>query len=170
LSTTTILVDKKPVEIPTQPFTAILHNTPMKIEVPAFFEINSMNTISCIDLLKQDEWNHIRTGGVFQPLFDIVFKDDPMKLPEDVSELKEKDEAIKHVAGMVILMFEHAYIKGEKIFLRLPETYLHPRQTRHLMDLVNQVQMLCGGKPNVITKTVEKPKRKKKAKRKGKQQ
>lgn len=164
MSTTTILVDKKPVEIETQPLTVLCHNTPMKIEAPTHFEINCMNTISCIDFLKQEEWRHISTGGVFKPLFDIVFQDSPVKLPEDVEALKEMDEAVKHVAGMVILLFEHAYIKSEQIFLRLPETYLHPAQTRHLVDLVNQVQKMCDGKANVVTANKTKPKRKPKKK------
>lgn len=138
----------------------------MKIEVPTHFEINCMNTVACIDLLKQEEWRHISTGGMFKPLFDIVFQDSPVKLPENIEDLKEMDEAIRHIAGMIILMFEHAFIKGEKIFLRLPETYLHPAQTRHLVDLITQIQKLCDGKSSVLTKTVDTPKPTKKRRKK----
>jgi hypothetical protein len=161
---TTIYVDNKPTEVETQPLTVLCHNQPMRIEVPTHFEINGRNTIDLVRELRQDQWDHIRTGGVFKPLFDIVFQDAPVKLPVKVSELEEMDYAVQHVAGMVIMLFEHAVIKGEKIFLRLPETHLHPAQTRHLVDLMNQVQAIANGKPNVITNA--KPKRKRKPRKK----
>lgn len=149
---TTILVNKKAEEIETQPFTVICHNNDLKIDVPDFFEINAHNTIGCIDTMSQAGWDNVRTGGVFKPLFDMVFQDTPLVLPEKIEDLREMNDGVKHVSGMIVLMFEHAYIKGEKIFLRLPETHLHPKQVRHLPDMMKQIQNLCDSKSNVLTK------------------
>lgn len=137
---TIVLSNGEPVELgETGPLTAILHGNDIRVESPYYFEINGRNTLKCMEEMSQRAWVHISTGSIFQHLFNKAFVDCPeVKIPATIEELNNMDFGVIHVSGMIVLAIE-ALIEGKRVFFRTPETHLHPKVTRCLVDMINDL-------------------------------
>ena len=77
-------------------------------------------------------------------------------IPTTVAALNKMDMGMIHVAGMIILGCE-AMFAGKNVFMRNPETYLHPATERYILGMFQKMLQLCGGK-GTVTKTDKAPK------------
>lgn len=131
----------KELQLPDERFTVLTHKQGTRVDIPDFLQINGANTLLTVNELKQNQWEHISTGPIFQDLFYTVFPKDSadtkgdsiaVAIPKDVNNLKEGDLGVSHVAGMIIMMVEEAFkvMEGKKkelkIFFRnLSHIYIH---------------------------------------------
>jgi hypothetical protein len=56
----------------------------MKIETPSLSRSMARTRLRVWTRWIRQSGEHIMPGGVFKPLFDIVFQDNPVKLPKDI--------------------------------------------------------------------------------------
>ena len=130
---------------------ALVPGPGMRVDVPAFTEINGRDTLEFCRGLGQRKWEWISTGPIFQELFSEVFRPEdldghPFPLPKTVEELNAGSFDVCHIAGLIILSVEAIVERKESVFLREPETHLHPKQVRCLMGLVYKLRALGGQK------------------------
>ena len=129
----TISVDGNPHEIEVRPITLLCHRGAQRIDVPGHFEISPETTVKHADAMGPDHWILSRRHGL-DGLFALVFDD--VALPDDPAGLARLPLGVRHAVGLVDLLLI-AVGTGAKPFLRLPETYLHPRsQTGIAVDAV----------------------------------
>jgi hypothetical protein len=69
-------------------------------------------------------------NAAFMRMFRCVFRDYPL----GERPLGEEPIAVRHVVGLICLV-AHTVGSGATPFVRLPETYLHPKQQLGLADL-----------------------------------
>jgi len=153
-------------EISDQPLTLLVHQQGIRVNVPeATLELDARRTIDYIQKLDQVNWKFASTSPIFKLLFETCFPPNNSKnfgsvtIPKDIDELKESDFGVQHVCGMIIMCVDtvlHAQDKGQKvkIFLREPETHLHPATQRNVIDMLHILQ---GGAPNGNTETEASP-------------
>lgn len=165
----TILANGKPVEIGDQKLCVIVHNNGIKIKVPDALEIGITQTLKETDGLTQRQWHHISTGPLFQECYRLMFgpegEDPGLPIPETVDDLKDADEGIRHVSGMIIMLceaspaFNNGKPKYNKIFLNHPETFLHPKQERKLIGMLEFIYKVLYGETlsNRGVSTIEEP-------------
>jgi predicted ATPase len=147
--------DKEPQELqlPDQRLNVVVQQQGIRVDIPNFLQINGSNTLMTVNGLKQNHWDHISTGELFQTLFYTVFpKDcknfDAVVLPKNVENLKTGDLGVAHVAGMIIMMCEEAFNvmdgkkKELKIFFRNPESHLHPAAERTIIGMFTKFQQI----------------------------
>lgn len=140
----TVLADGQPVEIEAKPFTVLFHPGEIQLEIPTHHEINGETTLARCDMLTTDEWEFLSTNERFLGLVAIVWKGTDVKVPATVDELLTKrNRAYRHVVGMIIELAE-CIADGRKIFLREPETHLHPKQQMQLVDMLRAMQSADG--------------------------
>lgn len=139
-------------DIPAQPFTAVVHRPNIKVEAPDAYTISPADTVKCMQEMSQKAWVHISTGPLFQHFFGILFKDDPVTLPETIAALNEDyDEGVVHACGLIVLMCEAAFENKQQIFIKTPEAHLHPACVYHLMSMILEIRKLWppGSEPDV---------------------
>lgn len=149
---TTAKGKKQTLEIEEQPFTLLVAQQGIKIDVPeAVLEIDGMKTLQCIQSLTQKDWAYVSTSPMFIHMFNIVFpheqknnKGTPMfeavEIPKTIEELLDADYGVQHVCGMIILIGEAVFKAQDdnrkiKIFIRNPETHLHPSTERTIVGM-----------------------------------
>ncbi len=134
-------------------FNVLVHQQGIRVDVPAFVEINTITSHNCIMALQQHQWDFIRTGQVFRVLFHLAFDpENRIDPPVDVTELKGGDPGILNVAGMIIQGCE-AFFAGKSVFFRNPENGLHPKTERYIVTMFKAMLRMCGKGGTVTTKT-----------------
>jgi hypothetical protein len=142
-------------EIETSPggFCCLVHDQGVRVDVPEFVEINPRNTIACMEKMKQKEWEWITQGELFRELFNMSFNGSHRggmpSIPETIEELNGGDFGVIHICGLIVLGCE-AFFEGRSIFVRNPETYLHPATEQMIVGMFKRMLELCG-KRGVIT-------------------
>lgn len=131
MSRETILVDGASHEIEVQPLTVICHTGELNVEVPGRFEISPDTTIATAKKLTVEQWAQWRAKPQFEKAWSLVWGTVP--LPEDLSKC---NMGMLHTVGLIILMVQCLWMPNAKPFIKLPETYLHPRQQTGLADLM----------------------------------
>src|SRR6187551_1561507 len=128
-------------EVPDQPLTCLVMPQEINVEVPGVREINSETTIQCMKEMSQEAWEHISTGELFQHLFFTLFGKDAY-LPKTIAELNKESRGVVHGSGLIIELVEVRFAKLKKVFVREPETFMHPQQCSNLMMVIKLIQDL----------------------------
>lgn len=128
-------------EVPNQPLTVLVMQQDINVEVPDVPEINSDTTTACMKEMTQEAWVHISTGELFQRFFFTLFGKDAY-LPKTIDELNKQGRGIVHGSGLIIQLVETRFAKVTKVFLREPETFLHPKQQAKLMTVIHEIQAM----------------------------
>lgn len=143
----TVLANGQPMEVPDEAI-CLIPGPGIKVEAPNHFEINGTNTLECAKNLNGLKALWVLRSSTFLHLFEIIFdKNCGVTAPLNWEELQAASHDVQHIIGMIVLFFEARVERGEKIFLREPETHLHPQQCVSLMTLVNALDKLPT-KPN----------------------
>lgn len=153
---TQIVVNGKESTIDAPELTIIVHQQGNRVNVPGFVEINSRNTIECMEKMSQRAWEHISTGAIFQVLFREIFpKEDEgnIEIPKTIEELNAGDFGVVHAAGMIVLACEAIFQGKTKIFFRNPEDNLHPKAERRFVQMLNKMKEIFGPDGGVLTDT-----------------
>lgn len=117
----------------------------IKVEAPDAYTITATDTIKCMADMSQKAWEHISTGPLFKHFFDTLFQQRPVTLPESIKVLNEDyDEGVVHACGLIILLVESRFNGVPQVFLKLPETHLHPAVCQMLMTVIYDIQKLPG--------------------------
>jgi hypothetical protein len=126
----TILADGQSVEVEVKPLTLVCHSGEVDVQIPSRVEINPEGTVARAKALTAEEWVGLRAAPKFLTLWKCVWGDTqpPEKLIGNLAFL--------HTVGLIVLIVETAH-SGRQPFIRLPETYLHPKQQVGLADLLN---------------------------------
>lgn len=127
-------------ELPEQRLTVVVAQPGIRVDVPDFVEVNGRTTLKTMEEMSQKAWTYISTGPLFQALWLKAFPPDEvsMKIPATIQELNEGDFANIHIAGMIVQCCE-AVFAGRKVFLREPETHLHPKIERTVMSMISMI-------------------------------
>ncbi|RTK96143.1 MAG: hypothetical protein EKK64_04900 [Neisseriaceae bacterium] len=153
---TQIVVNGEQMTIDAAPrFTLLVHQQGIRVNVPDFVEINSRNTIECMEKMNQKQWEHISTGQLFQVLFNECFRDNLTPIPKTIQELNAGDFGIIHVSGIIVLACEAIFSGKTKIFFRTPEDHLHPKTERTIMGMFNKMIDLLGQGDGGVATLVE---------------
>lgn len=129
--------------------TCIVHQQGIRVDVPAFVEVGPRETIACMSNMNQKQWEWISRGPLFKMLFNEVLKPENEKnfdacyIPDTIEELNQGDMGIAHISGLIILSCE-AFFAKKSVFLRNPETYMHPAAERMIMTMLKKMMQLCG--------------------------
>lgn len=144
---TKLVVNGDEVFVETQPLTVIVHQQGIRVNVPEFVEINSRNTISCMENMTQKAWEHISTGELFKTLFYKVFppEDGHIAIPVTIEELNNGDFGVIHMAGLIVQSCEAIFDGKTKIFFRNPEDQLHPKAEQRIVSMMKTMMDLLGG-------------------------
>lgn len=110
---------------------------------PGWTEINGQTTLACCGALSEKKAEWILTGPLYKHLFDKLFEGE-VPPPQSLEELWNSADDVKHATGLIIEIFEAISERGEKVFLKNPETHLHPKQARCLMSMLNDLLRICG--------------------------
>lgn len=158
---TRIVVNGQEMTIDAAPrFTCLVHQQGIRVNVPDFVEINSRNTIECMEKMSQRAWEHISTGQLFQILFREIFpaEDGDVPIPATIKALNEGDFGVVHAAGMITLGCEALFEGKRKLFFRTPEDHLHPKAERRIVSMIMKMQELLapGEEGGVATLAPEK--------------
>ena len=124
--------------------TVMVPQSGIRVDVPAYTEINSRNTIEFMEKMSDRKWVWISSGPLFRALFNEIFENARIDLPRTVAELMKLDYAVIHVAGMIVMCFEAMVERHENVYLRDPENYLHPAQARTIVPVLMKIQALAG--------------------------
>ncbi len=129
-----LIADGQPMEVHMPSLSVIVHPGEMEIEVPGHVLIDPETTVTTSNELEQDQWELIRVNENFLKVWKAIWKDVP---PPEV--LRKGNLAIRHTTGLILLMFK-ARGDGKPVFIKLPETYLHPKQQASLMTAIYIIQ------------------------------
>jgi hypothetical protein len=149
---TKILANKQELEIESGPLTVMVHQQGIKIKVPDALHVSPKLTVAMAESLNEQQWQHISTGPVFQKYYKLAYDPDALvDIPKTVEDLKDADDGIKHLAGMIIMLVENSPVftskTNPKVYLEYIETYLHPKQQRYVLEMVKTLmQDLYGWK------------------------
>jgi hypothetical protein len=97
-------------------------------------EIGPTDTLLRVAKLTAEDWRSLATEPMFMTPFKKVFTDMELVADDGFGTIPAS-LGVKHVAGMIILMFE-AMAANKRPFIRLPESYLHPRHQGGLADML----------------------------------
>lgn len=142
-----ILANGEEVAIPDQPFQVIVHQEEINVQVPAFVEISAEDTLACIKALNGKQWQHMSTGQLFRLCWYKFFEHTEslaLKTPTTVEALHASSTGMRHIAGLIILACE-ALFEGKNIFLKNPETFVHPKTERTLVGGILFMRALVHG-------------------------
>jgi len=93
-------------------------------------EISPKETLIVAEVMDRDNlWENFRANESFMRLFRFVFPDESV-VPE-----RNASTGVRHVSGMIV-MLSGTIRKGLRPFLRLPESYLHPKAQLGLADML----------------------------------
>jgi hypothetical protein len=129
--------------------TVLVHQQGIRVDVPCFVEVGPRETIACMNNMTQKQWEWISQGPLFKTLFDLVFDPENDRnfggcdIPATIEELNQGDMGLAHTSGLIVLSCE-AFFAGKSVFLRNPETYLHPAAERTIMTMLKKMMQLCG--------------------------
>ena len=127
---TTLVVDGQPHVVDAKPLTLVFHDGGRKVDVPDAVEINPETTVALMrKTVEHGGWPLLARSPAFVAYWACVWGEAP---PEDAATL---NLAQLHTAGMIV-MLRGAIKANQRVFLRQPETYLHPRQQANLADLL----------------------------------
>jgi hypothetical protein len=135
-------------ELPDQPFTCILHENSLKVEAPEAQLIDVEATLGCMRKMSQSAWEHISTGPLFNHFFTMLFPPDDdrhgnVTLPPKIATLlADYDDGIIHACGLIILLVESRFAGTKKVFIKNPETHLHPAQQRLLVSMIHAIMQI----------------------------
>lgn len=142
---TFITVNGEGMTIELPEFTCLVHQPGNRVNVPDFVEINSRNTVECMEKMTQKAWVHISTGELFQILFREVYREeDNIPIPNSIAELNNSDFGIVHIAGMIVLACEAIFQGKTRIFFRNPENHLHPKSEQRIVQMFKKMQQLLA--------------------------
>lgn len=147
MTATRVIVNGEEKIIDTAPrLNVFVHNNDIRVDLPDAVEINSRNTIKCMEEMSQRAWVHISTGELFQHLFKMLFHPDEtnVPIPTEISELNKKDFGVIHGAGMIVLGCEAMFEGKKQIFFRNPEDNLHPKAERRVISMLLEMRNLLG--------------------------
>ena len=127
---TTININGETHEVETKPITFICHDGTSKISISDndVLEIGPEQTVQCADLLSQEAWDAIRIMHPLPECWKLIFGDTPIPMV-----LKGEGLGYRHVVGLIILVVKVMSL-GKQPFIRLPESYLHPKAQCGLAD------------------------------------
>ena len=157
---TRIIVNGQEMTLDAAPrFTCIVHQQGFRVNIPEFVEINSRNTIECMEKMSQRAWEHISTGQLFQILFREIFpeEDCSVPIPATIAELNAGDFGVVHAAGMITLGCEALFEGKTKLFFRTPEDHLHPKAERRIIGMFRKMQELLDPGEETGVATAEAP-------------
>jgi len=157
---TRIIVNGQEMTLDAAPrFTCIVHQQGFRVNIPEFVEINSRNTIECMEKMSQRAWEHISTGQLFQILFREIFpeEDCSVPIPATIAELNAGDFGVVHAAGMITLGYEALFEGKTKLFFRTPEDHLHPKAERRIIGMFRKMQELLAPGEETGVATAEAP-------------
>jgi len=113
-------------------------NLPYDIQVPSAVEIGSPGTLECAAALTQEELNALIEWGI-EKYFDMVLGSQDIKMPKTVAELRTAGDGTNHIVGMIALI-ARAFMEGNfKIYLKFPETHLHPKAQLGLVEMLRSL-------------------------------
>jgi len=129
----------QPIEIPAdKPLTVICHPGGHAFDLDpdaTLLEVTPETTLrEAARLVESGEWELFRAFTFVGVAFSRVFTDFPMPV-----DLAKASVDMRHVIGMIRLMVRAAE-EQKRPFIRLPETYLHPRHQTGLADLFMYMQ------------------------------
>lgn len=110
-------------------------NFPWNIEVPGTVEIGSPETVERAKKITQVELDALHASDGVK-LFDMVFSSQGVKLPKKVEELNVAGAGVQHVTGMILLILEAYAVGNFRIYLKFPETHLHPKAQVGLVEML----------------------------------
>lgn len=136
MTTETILVDGKPLDIEVKPLTLLVHQGTLNVSVLGRLEINPELTVSTARALNEAEWNTFRDFEPFTKMYAMVWGVDPMPAfgTANLGQL--------HTVGLIALL-RSCLLSKVLPFIKLPETYLHPAQQTGLADLFIAIEKEC---------------------------
>lgn len=136
----------------------MVHKQGIGVSVPGFVEISSRTTLKCMESMTQIQWEWISTGSLFKYLWKMSFDPTAQQgsvgeyIPATIEELNSGDPGVVHVAGMIVQGCE-ALMAGRNIFVRNPETLLHPVTERYIMGMFREMFKILGYRGTVQTVT-----------------
>lgn len=166
-----ILANGQAHEVGENRFTLLIHQQGIRVDVPEAVEINSRNTIDCMEKMSQKQWEWISTGELFRELYGTIFPTEDyggpkqewvepdvskdtftqpkltetgLPLPISIEELNKSDFGIVHACGMIVLGCEAIFGGKRKLFFRTPEDHLHPKAERRIVQMLKKMMYLAG--------------------------
>lgn len=134
-----------PMEFPEKNFLVVIHEQSIKVEYPDALTIDPKATAKCMEEMSQKAWEHISTGPLFPHFFGLLFRDMPVALPKEIKTLLEDyDDGVIHSCGLIIMLCEAMFEARPKVFIKVPETNLHPAASSMLMTTINAIRRLGG--------------------------
>lgn len=144
-------------ELDAQPMVLLVHEQGIKVDVPdAEVVVTFDSTRKVMADMSQRAWVHISTGPLFKTLYTAFFNEGAeYPLPVTIKELNEDcDEGVVHICGMIVLLVEARFAGKKSVFVKNPETHLHPAQTANLVTVFNMIQKIpLGGSNGVETQS-----------------
>ena len=98
-------------------------------------ELDPQRTVAAADSLGAADVRMLVQFPRFQKLYQLVMGANTHLLIDSDTPMNEQPLGVRHVIGL-ILLGEHAISEGRQLFLRQPESYLHPSQQVGLADLL----------------------------------
>lgn len=125
--------DVKISEIPSEaPLTLVCHKGDINVvnDKPDVLEIAPWDTLAAADAMLEGEQAYWFKVPWFCELVEGVIGEPP----DPRIDIKQQGSGMRHIVGMLLLIWK-AKQENKQIFLRLPETYLHPHSQAQLVDL-----------------------------------
>jgi len=139
MTTETLLVNDEEIEVEVKPLTIICHQGDMDVKIPNRVEIGSPATLMKAEMLTQEELDVVTRVG--EKFFDMVFSSVKVSMPYTIDELRNSMTGVKHVVGMLAMIF-NALLTGKQMFIKEPETHLHPKQQ---IGIAQMLMAMTGG-------------------------
>ena len=131
----TVTINGEPHEVEAKPLTLLFHNGPESVEVSDSVTVDPIATVRYADNLSNSEYAALASDPTFRRLFALVWGD--VLPPATRRLLRASNLGIRHTVGMIcIIASARFHVPHRRIFLRLPESYLHPKQQVGLADLL----------------------------------
>jgi hypothetical protein len=128
-----LIVDGKEMEVEDKRLTLVMHDGTANIRPvdDAVVTIDPEFTAWIAQrMIDHGEWDGLRDQPKFRRLWKLVWGN---TVPPQ--RLEDGNEAMRHTAGLIVGIVG-AIKANKRIFLKMPETFLHPRQQLGLADLV----------------------------------
>lgn len=119
-----------------KPLTVLVHQGGMEVSLldDDIATITAEDTVAMATNTPQAEWDEVRKLDRFLALYNKVFDG---AAPPVV--LKSAPLDVRHIVGMIFLIAK-ALSEGKRPFIKLPETYLHPKQQAQLASMLVDMQ------------------------------
>ena len=121
-----------------KPLNFLCHDgtTVIRNDMPNTVTIDPTATMEMARRISSEEgaWNFLKGDKGFMALFSCVYNAEAFRSMGADIPLTDYPEGVQHITGLIVMVKE-AQATGKRAFIRLPETYLHPRQQVGLGDL-----------------------------------